>query len=319
MIRPQLTLGLPVYNGENFLREAIESLLAQTFTDFELVICDNCSIDSTPDMCRYYANRDPRVSFHQNDTNLGAAANYNKVVELAHGQYFAWVNHDDLWAENCFERCVSRLNYHPSAVLAYARAMMINHHGEEVIPLLDGLELDGPRPHQRLRRFHDLLAKKGELTTIIEGLWTPIYGVIRTETLKRTGLIGPYISSDTILLEELLMHGEFVEVEEPLFRKRDHPNRSMREYRSYEKRIEWFSGDLASNLALPLWRLLFERILATGRSRVRWRDKVACYAEQIAVNVGTRTCARALAKEAWLNTLSIFTRQPATARMQQTL
>lgn len=297
----QLTVGLPVYNGEAYLRDAIESLLAQSFTKFELLISDNCSTDSTPDICSHFAALDSRIVYRRNDHNVGAAANFNKVVDQACGQYFAWANHDDLWSANYFEECIRLLETRPSAVLAYSRSNLINEKGETLRSLLDGLSLSEPSPALRLRRFHLLhrLIKRKKLRGV-EGLWTPIYGVMRTSTLRKTGLIGPYIGSDSILIEELLMHGEFLEVTEQLFLKREHRQRSMRECRSFDKRIEWFTGKPASRLLFPKLRWLRERIKATHRAPLARDEKLACYVGMLSCYLDTGEVTT-LVKESMIN------------------
>lgn len=306
MQQPRLSLGLPVYNGEDYLRQAINSLLAQTFTEFELILCDNCSTDSTPEICQEYAARDSRVIYHRNDKNIGAAANFNKVVDLARGPYFAWANHDDLYAETYFEECIRGLESHSAAVLAYSRSVLIDERGAEIESLLDDLQLEASDPQARLHRFHDLLGIYWRIKRKINGLWIPVYGVIRTNSLRRTGLIGAYISSDTVLLEELLLHGEFHEVEEPLFFKRDHPDRSMQASKAFDQRISWFTGRPAPRLLFPRWRLFMERLSATRRARLCRRDRLACYAEMVAFNLGKRVEARGLMKEFWINTKQAF-------------
>ena len=113
---PKVSLGLPVYNGENFIAQAIESILAQTFTDFELIITDNGSTDRTPKICEAYAARDRRVAYSRNPENLGAAPNFNRAFALSSGRYFKWVAHDDLIAPEFLARCVKVLDNDPSVV-----------------------------------------------------------------------------------------------------------------------------------------------------------------------------------------------------------
>ena len=92
---PRVSIGLPVYNGDNYLAETLDSILAQTFTDFELIISDNGSTDRTEAICRRYAAQDHRVRYVRNPSNLGAARNYKRAFELARGEYFKWNGHDD--------------------------------------------------------------------------------------------------------------------------------------------------------------------------------------------------------------------------------
>src|SRR5260370_10566620 len=114
---PRVSIGVPVYNGENFLRETLDSLLAQTFEDFELIISDNGSTDNTPHICREYALRDNRVSYHRCDINRGFSWNNNHVFQLAQGEYFKWADHDDLCAPEYLERCITVLDARPDVVL----------------------------------------------------------------------------------------------------------------------------------------------------------------------------------------------------------
>jgi glycosyltransferase involved in cell wall biosynthesis len=101
---PRLSIGMPVYNGEAYIREAIESLLAQTFTDFELVISDNASTDATPAICRTYADQDSRVRYLRQSSNLGAAQNFRFVLQAAReSEYFMWAACDDTWSKNWIE------------------------------------------------------------------------------------------------------------------------------------------------------------------------------------------------------------------------
>src|SRR5690349_812781 len=92
---PQVSIGLPVYNGEKYLLNAIGSLLKQDFEDFELVISDNASTDKTEAMCHEFAAKDKRIRYHRNETNIGATGNYNRVFRLSNGEFFRWASHDD--------------------------------------------------------------------------------------------------------------------------------------------------------------------------------------------------------------------------------
>lgn len=302
---PLVTIGLPVYNGATYLKATLDALLSQDYPRFRVVISDNCSTDATRRICLDFASLDDRVRYYRNARNLGAAGNFNRVVELAEGKYFAWANHDDLWGVNYVSRCVSALEERPEAVLAYARSAKIDGTGTQVAPLLEDLGLEGGAPVERLRRYHDLFIEIDEegrwSTDAIEGLWIPVYGVIRAEELRATGMIGSYISSDTILLEELLMRGAFAEVEDRLFFKRDHEERSMRASVSYDKRIDWFTGQKAGVLIFPRWRLLIERLRAVGRAPLNRSSRSACYREMAGFYLRRPHEGRALVKELLVN------------------
>jgi len=282
---PKVSIGLPVRNGERYVTQAIESLLSQSFTDFELIITDNLSTDRTAEICAGFATTDNRVRFYQNKTNIDAARNFNKVASLARGTFFAWANHDDWWGETYLERCVEALGADHASVLSYTGSYLVDESGAVLAEPRVGLGLDAASPWERLRKYHDLLleVERGPEhechKQVSEGLWIPVYGLIRTEVLCKTRMIGKYISSDTVLIEEMLLHGPFQEIPDKLFFKRDHGERSMRECYSLEKRIEWFTGKKRPALMFPQWRLLRERFASVWRAARGTQSKVRCWAE----------------------------------------
>jgi glycosyltransferase involved in cell wall biosynthesis len=101
---PRLTLGLPVYNGERYLAASLDALLAQSFTDFELIISDNGSTDGTGAIARRYESIDPRVRYVYHPRNLGSSFNHNFVIEQARSEFFKWVSDDDLYAPDLLQR-----------------------------------------------------------------------------------------------------------------------------------------------------------------------------------------------------------------------
>ena len=127
---PKLSIGIPVFNGQEFLPELLDSLLRQTFADFEIVICDNASIDRTQDICREYARRDSRVRYTCNERNLGASPNHNRVFELSTAPFFKWAAHDDLYHNDYLEVCVRLLDENPDVVLAHTGTAFIDEAGE---------------------------------------------------------------------------------------------------------------------------------------------------------------------------------------------
>jgi glycosyltransferase involved in cell wall biosynthesis len=108
---PRVSIGVPVHNGGPLFAEMLQSLVTQTFTDFEIVISDNASTDDTSSIARRFAGRDERVRYYRNETNIGAAPNFNRVFELANSRiYFKWAAHDDLYKLTFLERCVEVLD-----------------------------------------------------------------------------------------------------------------------------------------------------------------------------------------------------------------
>lgn len=132
MIRktPRISIGMPVYNGEKYLVEAIQTLLDQTYEDFEFLISDNASTDSTEAICRDFATKDKRIRYIRNPVNLGAAANHNRLIQQARGEFFKLASDDDKHSPEFLKRCISALDSDPAAVLCYSRSIEIDEFGQ---------------------------------------------------------------------------------------------------------------------------------------------------------------------------------------------
>jgi glycosyltransferase involved in cell wall biosynthesis len=213
---PRLSIGLPVYNGENYLAESIESLLGQTYRDFELIISDNASTDRTADICREYAARDDRIRYVRQPRNIGAAPNHNFVVQQARGELFKWAAHDDLFGPELLRLCVDELDHHPKAVLAHAYMAIVDESGEVIETYDYTLATDSPHAPQRFRSL--LLTEGGD----------DFYGVIRTDVMRRIAAHDSYHNAGRKLVAELALHGPFRQVPEVLFFRREHPGRGDR-------------------------------------------------------------------------------------------
>ena len=137
-VPPRLSVGLPVYNGEKYLAEAIDALLGQSYTDFELIISDNASSDGTADICRHYEVLDHRVRYFRQPHNIGLAPNHNFVAEQARGSLFKWAANDDLYARDLLKRCVDALEENPHVVLAHCWTAKVDPqrkcHGGDRVP-----------------------------------------------------------------------------------------------------------------------------------------------------------------------------------------
>ena len=265
--KPCVSIGLPVYNGERYLEKTLSSILAQTFSDFELIISDNGSTDKTEEICKIYATKDSRIHYHRNETNLGAAKNYNLTFQLSSGKYFKWVAHDDLYAPEYLERCVEILNREPEVVLCYSKTNIIDESGDFIEHYFDGHNFRSPKPAERFRDF---------LHT--HGLCNPVFGLIRASALKKTPLIGNYSSSDRVLLGELVLIGQFYEVSEYLFFRRIHPQRSLQANTADSIEIaSWFDPAKRVKILLPKWRRLFEYFNAVRRVPLNWTQRIRCY------------------------------------------
>lgn len=264
---PKVSIGIPVYNGENYLEEAIQSLLGQTFKDFELIITDNCSTDRTGEICQKYVTLDPRVRYFRNETNLGCTGNFNLGFQYARGKYFKWAPHDDVYEPTFLEKCVNVLENDPCVVLCYTRTTIIDDDGKKVKNYDVKLRSDDPQPHIR---FHDLL---------VNYMVYEIYGVIRSDALRQTPLFGGFGHEDGILLAHLGLLGRFYEVPEYLYLNREHKQKSWNYYKNYRTYTAWLVPSKAGKILLPRWRMGYEFVKAVASVRLGWKESILCYAQ----------------------------------------
>jgi glycosyltransferase involved in cell wall biosynthesis len=131
-LAPRLSIGLPVYNGQKYLSESLDALLGKSYTNFELVISENASTDSTEEICRRYAAMNSRIRYIRQARNIGAAPNHNVVFQESRGELFKWASHDDLYGRDLLARCVEVLDERPDVVPAHAYKAVIDQAGDLV-------------------------------------------------------------------------------------------------------------------------------------------------------------------------------------------
>jgi glycosyltransferase involved in cell wall biosynthesis len=265
--KPRVSIGLPVYNGENYLCETIESILRQNYADFELIISDNASTDRTPEICQRYAVHDERISYYRNDRNIGAAKNFNRVFELSRGDYFKWAAHDDLIEPEYVQKCVQILDEDISVILCYSKVTIIDKNGKPIEQF-----------ENRLQRTASSKAADRFGAIILFDRWCfEVFGLIRAEALKKTSLIQSFIASDRALRAELSLLGRFFEISERLFLSRDHPQRSVRAMPVHHLRGKWFDPALKPSFVLPHCRIYYEYYKTLKRSSLAPKEKLACF------------------------------------------
>ncbi len=242
---PLVTIGLPVYNGENFIAEALDSILSQTYRNFELVITDNASTDRTQAICERYAARDPRIRYHRFDQNAGAAKNYNRAFELSQGKYFKWAAHDDLLYPEFLKTAVEVFeNAQQNLCIVYSRVHYIDGKGETTHLDQETLDVEGGTAAQRLFLFLQRIS-----------LATPVFGLMRSDYVARTGLIGSFIASDYVFLAQAIVLGGFRELPEPLIKLRIHAAASRHANTSNKDVLRWF--DPKARMVMPVRLRLF--------------------------------------------------------------
>lgn len=213
-VEPPVVIGLPIYNGERFVEEAITSLLGQTYSDFHLHIADNASTDDTEGICRAAAETDKRIHYLRRESNLGAIDNHNLLVTDTSSELFMWAGADDVHDPTRLQRCVEALTSEPDAVLAFTSARLIDTTGAILRIWHSSCRFADPDPTVRLR---DALAELDPSRYI--------YGLMRRQALTQTELQSPIRRGDGVLIAALSVIGRFAEVREPLLGQRWHESR----------------------------------------------------------------------------------------------
>ena len=263
---PKVSIGLPVYNGENYVGEAIESVLSQSYDDFELIVTDNSSTDQTEEICRSYAAKDKRIRYFRNEKNLGASRNFNKTVELARGDYFKWAAHDDTISHDYLSKCVEVLEKDPTIVLCYTKIKIIDEFNSEISDYkVEMKNANSFKPH---KRFRDLI--------LISHWGIEVFGLFRTSELRKTKLIDSFPGSDRTLMAEISLLGRLYQIPEYLFFSRDHSDRSVRNG-TVHSRAEWFDTSKSNQTVFPHWRVLQEFCRTIDSSPLTKREKTYCY------------------------------------------
>jgi glycosyltransferase involved in cell wall biosynthesis len=265
--KPLVSVGMPVYNGGRYLAGALDSLLAQTFDDFELIICDNASTDDTDAICAEYAARDPRIRYFPSSVNIGAAANFRRVFELSSGIYFRWATYDDLNAPTYIAQCVEILDRDPSVVLAYGKTRFIDEAGEIESEYNDRLHLPFDQVSARFIGLCNNLVRCNVQ-----------YGLIRTEALRQTLLLGNYHGGDNRLIAELILYGKFWEIPEFLFFRRFHPDCSS-ENLDLDFQQEFYDPSTVGGIDFPYWKRCSDYCRVIWRSPIKFSTKLylECY------------------------------------------
>jgi len=264
---PRLSIGLPVRNGEPYITQAVDALLGQSYTDFELIITDNASTDATEEICREYAKGDPRVRYYRHAVNIGIGPNQNYSVNKARGELFKWASADDLYARTLIEGCVAALDEYPDVVLAHSWTAKVDPAGELIKVFKYTLSTSSP---QAPERFRSILFDRGG---------DDDYGVIRLDVLRRTGLQGSHHHADHTLIAELALRGRFYQVPDWLYFRRVHPGQNG--MATMRKRCVNLDPRRASRLRHPAVRLygeyLWGYVAAVQRAPLPAEDRWKCY------------------------------------------
>jgi glycosyltransferase involved in cell wall biosynthesis len=273
---PKVSIGLPVYNGQRFLEETLDSLVAQTFQDWELIISDNASTDATDEICRRYLAADSRIRYVRNAQNIGFALNANRVFALSRGPYFKLATADDLCAPDLVARCVDVLDRDPDVVLCYGKTTLIDESSKVLGPYEDRLDLRAPRS---VDRFRLVVGRLGRVHAL--------QGVMRTATLRKTRLLGHYLGSDVVLVVELALHGQFHELPERLFYRRIHPT-AFNSLTPEERELSNVEPGSDTRGNFYYWRQCTELLRAIGRAPISVSERLELVNEVLREGIRSR-------------------------------
>ena len=265
----------------------LESLVTQTFTDFEIVISDNASTDDTSGIVRRFADGDKRIRYYRNEINLGAAPNFNRVFELAGNPiYFKWAAYDDLYKPTYLERCVDVLDKEPDVVLSYTIADVIDETGENLLSkhpfywrgCIESYTDQQGRTGWMMGPLH-----VAETTDVVRRYYDfldrmiacfPIFGVIRTDALHRSSLHRSYSGSDRSLLAQLVLQGRFCQVDERLYVNRYHKSAGRLVPKKHQ---EAWTDSTRRSLGSPMLQRYIDLLRAPFTARLGILDAARCF------------------------------------------
>ena len=286
MVQPRVCIGLTVDNGCEHIESVLDSLLGQTFGDFELVISDDGSTDLSESICRDRAARDRRIRYYREEEHRGPFWNTNRVFELSGGEYFKWATHDDLCGPEFLARCVELLDADPTVAWCHTLTSHVDQHGHLLPASADpdipegqsahSLIATGPglptstrrsgRPHERFQ------------AVVLGTHWCPDgYGLIRSEVLRRTRPLQPCYGAGKVLLAEISLQGRFEEVPETLFFERIRPADAEGSMTAPQRQA-FVAPTGASRILASRLKLLHEYVLAVRHADLTTAERGRCLA-----------------------------------------
>lgn len=272
-----VSIGLPVFNGEEYLESSLDAIVAQTYGNFELIISDNASTDRTQEICKEYAARFPFVKYSRNDDNIGGFRNNNRVIDLSSGKYFLLTGADDLRDPQQLSRCVEFLEHNEQYVMCQVETIYIDESGDRMTVTENAVRINAAAPEERFRQ-----AIRDDYRV------EPVYGMVRREALGNIRF-GQFADSDRVWVAELALRAPFHRIDEPLFFRRIHSQKSTKVYRKRHQRGGWVDpGKKASLFVFPYLRQWRAYISAVTRADLPWASRRRCYLT-LAVWLGTHS------------------------------
>jgi glycosyltransferase involved in cell wall biosynthesis len=229
---PLVSIGAPVYNGEDFIRQAIQSVIDQDYPNIEMVISDNASTDNTQSICEEYAAKYPQIKYYRQPINQGMIANFNTSLELAQGDFFCWLSHDDFLAPTYISKCMDMLTRYPQAIACCSEINFVNYDGTNREGWTKAYTNFDALNKNVVARVHELISKVG---------WYALYSVFRIDILRGMSKCQNRYPDDVMLMLEWLLFGEIAKIPEYLYNYRV-PD----VHKNYEDYLRAFGVDIAT-------------------------------------------------------------------------
>jgi glycosyltransferase involved in cell wall biosynthesis len=231
MTVPLVSVALPVYNGEEWLEQAISTLIKQSYKNIEMIIADDCSSDNSQKICEQYASKYSQIKFIKNETNLGAQGNFKKILHLCSGKYITYACQDDYWDENFISYLVEKLESNNSAVLAGSAAQLLDENDEKYREV----HCNGKWNPEKLSTYGLIYSV---MLPLNYGKWIKnhllFHGVLRTDILKYCFSIFPgVIEHDRHFLLLLALSGKWCYVDRVLYFRRAGHGKRLKEMSNY--------------------------------------------------------------------------------------
>lgn len=223
---PLISIAVPIYNEEIYIASALDSLLNQTYSNIQILVFDNASTDLTGKICQQYAKKHSNIKYFAAEKNIGAAANYEKALSFASGEYFMWAGGHDLWSSELVSECIKDLQQKPNAVLAFGSTYWIDKNEKLKNKYSGWTDTQGM----------DVIAR---FFCVFWGNMHPILGVIRLQALQNT-LFYKTVGTDLLLLLQLVLQGDFIHATKTICYRREANNRTNE---TYSQRMQRYNND----------------------------------------------------------------------------
>jgi glycosyltransferase involved in cell wall biosynthesis len=260
---PEVSVGLPVYNGERYLAEAVQSICEQTFRDFELIISDNASTDRTARICQELASQDARIRYIRQPRNIGAARNFDFVARAAQGTFLKWAAANDRCDRTMLAKYLDVMRHEDDVVLCYGRTCLIDGQSNELGLYEYDLSVEQTRPSERFMCVRSRM-----------NLNNAMHGLIRLQRLRQTRIYSRlYPSGDLILMAELALYGTFRRLPDVLFYRRMDEGAASGFLSDRELRV--FLAPDSAHKGFTTWRRHWDCCWSVLRAPIAWEEKMA--------------------------------------------